>query len=361
MSSINFILQSVDGIGKTYISTKIADYFKSQNAKLVALYCDQEGMLLNYYLKSVEQKIELIDASGQLISSAFNRIIAKAAISKSNILIDCAAKDFVTISQFFAQFSTQNLLRENEIETYLHVVIVGGSQQDETLNGLLTICKIVPESVKIVVWLNQFFGQIEAEGKAFEELKLYKNNRERIHSVLRIEETNLAGDLNEIGSNLIHQLDAIFGLIAPPNLDALINQKNEELAINILQNSRKFGREFVEEKLQIERLDRYSQLLNATFEKHLNLLSASNSLLLNEASNRSEIIVTQAAEYLTRRLRQAADESFDTTSKFLALKIAEANKAAEDAKKSRDFAIYASIIALAFLACDLIWKLYSVH
>lgn len=361
MNSINFIIQSVDGIGKTHITTKITEYFKSRNKELIMLDYDLETKLGTNHLKHTEQKIEQIYASGQLIPNALNKIIAKTLKSKANILFDCEAKNFVSVSQLIAQINTQNLLHENEIEAYIHVLVVGGSQQDETLNGLLTLCKIVQDSVKIVVWLNPFFGQIDANGKAFEELKLYKNNREKIHSIVKIADTNPNDDLTHIGSNLSHQLDAIFGLVELFNFDIQSNQKSEKLAYDTSQNYRKFRSDFDEERLQIESPVRYSQAINSAFEKHLNLLSASNSLHLTEACNRAEIVVTQAAEYLNNQLLQTADEIAANTSRMVAMQIAQANKAADDAKKSRDFAIYASIIALALVTGDLILKLYNIH
>ena len=38
----------------------------------------------------------------------------------------------------------------------------------------------------MVVWLNEFFGDIEIEGKTFEELQIYTNNKERISGIIRI-------------------------------------------------------------------------------------------------------------------------------------------------------------------------------
>lgn len=75
-----------------------------------------------------------------------------------------------------------------------------------------------------------------------------------------------------------------------------------------------------------------------------------NALHLSEASNRAEIVVTQAAEYLTMQLNQAADGIFASTSNMLAAQISEANKAAGEAKQARNFAIIAVIIALFLIA-----------
>jgi len=43
-----------------------------------------------------------------------------------------------------------------------------------------------PGNGELVIWLNEFFGGIEAEGKTFEEMKVYQNNKDRGRGIVRI-------------------------------------------------------------------------------------------------------------------------------------------------------------------------------
>ncbi len=44
----------------------------------------------------------------------------------------------------------------------------------------------MPGNAEIIVWLNEFFGDIEAEGKTFEEMKVYQQNKDRVRGIVRI-------------------------------------------------------------------------------------------------------------------------------------------------------------------------------
>lgn len=50
----------------------------------------------------------------------------------------------------------------------------------------------MPPEARIIVWLNEFFGDIEANGKTFEEMRAYTDNRERISGLVKL--TKLSGD-----------------------------------------------------------------------------------------------------------------------------------------------------------------------
>lgn len=351
MNTINFIIQSVDGIGKTYVATKIHEYFKSKNIDLNR-YSSNENINSNI---SEVQKIELIASSNEISPSALNQIIDTNTSSKTNTLIDTEAKDFIPISQYIGLNIAQELLVKNDITAYLHIVIVGDRHQDETLNGLLNVFKIVPENVKIIVWLNEYFGAINADGKTFEELKLYKNNCDKIHKINVLDSEISDKNLGNNHSNLSEQLDTIFGLENVVIQNTQIEKIIENIAPNILQKLIDKLPHINTENLTEEVIAQYTEKLNIAFEKHLNSLAAANALNLSEASNKAELITTQAAQYITNHMREAADEIYASTSKMLAAQIAEANKAAIEAKNARNFTIAFSIIALALVACALIW------
>ncbi|MGC3998062.1 MAG: hypothetical protein QM767_11455 [Anaeromyxobacter sp.] len=40
------------------------------------------------------------------------------------------------------------------------------------------------------MWLNEYFGKIEAQGKTFEQMKIYERYKDRITAVLRIPAQN---------------------------------------------------------------------------------------------------------------------------------------------------------------------------
>lgn len=103
-------------------------------------------------------------------------------------------------------------------------------------------------------------------------------------------------------------------------------------------------------------LGKYIEAISDRLEYHLSQANASHSLQSSEANRQAEIVVTQAAEYLTKQLNQAADGIAASTSSLLAVQIDAANKAAKEAKNSRNWSILAVISLLTFVAIEIIIK-----
>ena len=334
MRTINFIIEGVGGIGKGLISSILETHLQKK-------YQDNSGAAIH--------KLDLFKVQGKIEIVTLNNAIASSALSYGDIVVDVGASNLDDALQLIAQGEVQELLQKHSVKAFIHVLVIGGEYQHETLNGLLQICKSIPPGAKIIVWLNEQFGQIEAGGKSFEELKLYINNRDKIAGIVRIGKPTSAKSDEDSLREIIRQLDVIF-----PNM--LLNEQSVQAqrktetqnskALHLVSENEIRG-QF--EALHLEALTKFNDTLNASFEKHLEQLSAANALHQSEASNRAEIIITQAAEYLTKQMRQAADEITVTTAKVLSQHVAEANKAVQRAKNSRDVVIYILILVLIVL------------
>jgi hypothetical protein len=75
---------------------------------------------------------------------------------------------------------------EADRQPVVHVVVTSGPAMLDTIKGLASIVRNFPPSVRVVVWLNEYFGPIvNASGRPFEELPACIDNKERIFAVIR--------------------------------------------------------------------------------------------------------------------------------------------------------------------------------
>ena len=56
----------------------------------------------------------------------------------------------------------------------------------DTLRGLASVIQNYPPAVRIVAWLNEYFGPLQADGIGFEDTKVYRDNRDRIAGIIRL-------------------------------------------------------------------------------------------------------------------------------------------------------------------------------
>lgn len=104
----------------------------------------------------------------------------------SHFVIDNGAASFIPLSYYIAENDAINLIAQHGKQVVIHTVITGGQAMRDTLAGFAQLVEQLPPDARIVVWLNEFFGDIEAEGKSFEEMRVYMNNRERVHGLVKI-------------------------------------------------------------------------------------------------------------------------------------------------------------------------------
>ncbi len=373
-------MQAKNDVGKTYIASILAEYFQAMGHEFRAFDADKSK---NSFFKFDGLKvapIEILDANRHLNPTTFDKFWAEAISHNNNLVIDTGGDIFEPLVQHFVKNGFDNLIAESTTEIIVHTVIAGGDRLDDTINGLVTLCNKLPFKVKIVVWLNENFGPIEVAGKPFEGFKIYENNKDKIHGIIRIREQNSdlfkadllkkntlkmtlseaikSEEFSEVSSRrfeefqreLFEQLDIVFAsqiaLKRKTEMQKIVENVDKKTAPKAFETDALI----LGQTLNEEALAKYSNAINKAFEKHLDQLASANALHLSEANRCAEIVITQAAEYLTKHLNKAAEEIIASTSRLLAAQIIEANKAANEAKNARNLALIAAIISLFFIS-----------
>lgn len=382
---MNFILQAKSNVGKTFIASILAEYFHSNCNEFQAFDTYNKGNSFTEF-RGVEVKLlELSDKNRYFIPSVFGTFWADSINCANDIIIDIVADLFEPLVKHFNKCISENLNTDSNKVMIVHTVIAGGDKLDDTINGLVTLCNRLPPNIKILVWLNEYFGPIEVDGKPFQEFKIYDNNREKIHGIIKIrapESEFFKADLNKKNEQKLTFEEAInsdeFSVASKHRLriiqHELFEQLNEFLSPfltpKISQKVVDFGTEepaqtpsenepiIATQIYNDEVVAKYIDAINSSFETNLNKLSAANTLQKSEANKQAEILVTQAAEYITKQMHQAADELAASTLKLIVSQTSEANKSAMIAKKSRDVAIIAASTAVAFLIIGVVGKLF---
>ena len=185
MKQVHFTLQGKGGVGKTFVSSLIAQYLRSKGESVVVIDTDPVNATLSGYAAFDTQRLELMEG-GSLIERNFDSLIEQVVEEDSNFVIDNGAATFIPLSFYIAENDAINVIAESGKQVVIHTVITGGQAIRDTLAGFASLVEQMPEQARIVVWLNEFFGDIVAEGKEFEEMKVYLNNKDRVHGIVRI-------------------------------------------------------------------------------------------------------------------------------------------------------------------------------
>ncbi|EPL0286174.1 P-loop NTPase [Proteus mirabilis] len=185
MKQVHFTLQGKGGVGKSFVSSLIAQYLRASGNPVTVIDTDPVNATLAGYKAFNAERLELMEG-GSLIERNFDKLIEQVVEVDTNFVIDNGAASFIPLSYYIAENDAINLIGENGKQVIIHTVITGGQAIRDTLAGFASLVEQMPGNAEIIVWLNEFFGDIEAEGKTFEEMKVYQQNKDRVRGIVRI-------------------------------------------------------------------------------------------------------------------------------------------------------------------------------
>ncbi|OCS38165.1 conjugal transfer protein TraL [Campylobacter fetus subsp. venerealis] len=181
--NLHFVLNAKGGIGKSFISSLLCQYLLFKNENILAIDTDPNNTTL-YNTKALKAKfLQLISEDGNFNVREFDKIIEITFEKKhDNIIIDSGATTFIPLVSYLKENEIINLLKDNEINVYMHVPIVGGQARDDTILGLTQLIQAFDSS--FIVWINEYHGKLLKDDKEFEEFEEYQKIKEKIVAVI---------------------------------------------------------------------------------------------------------------------------------------------------------------------------------
>ncbi len=185
MAKIHIILQGKGGVGKSFIAAALAQYKMSKDQNPFCIDTDPVNATF-YGYKGLEVKRLQIMEADEINSRSFDTLIEMIATTKNDVIIDNGASSFVPLSHFLISHQVPALLAEMGHKLIIHTVITGGQALLDTVSGFSQLVSQFPTETLFVVWLNPYWGSIEHEGKSFEQMKAYTNNKDRVSAIVQI-------------------------------------------------------------------------------------------------------------------------------------------------------------------------------
>lgn len=187
-NSVHFILQGKGGVGKSFIASILAQYFLNRSRLVKSYDTDPINQTLTSYTALNAKHIPLLDGS-KINERNFDFLIEKIITEDGIFIVDNGASSFVPLSNYLIENNVFSLLEESGKKVYIHCVITGGQALLDTLSGFNALSKQTGVN-NIVVWLNEFFGAVESDGKFFTDMKAYKDNAQNIYGIIQINKRN---------------------------------------------------------------------------------------------------------------------------------------------------------------------------
>lgn len=200
--AINMILQGKGGVGKTLVASILTQWHIAKGREVYCADTDPVNDTFSRYTAFPVETIQIMDLSNNINSRMFDSLIEKLLKIETDSVIDNGASTFVPLSAYMAESDIIPLLEDAGKEVIIHTVLTGGQGLRDTLVGLDALLATQP--AKVVVWENEYFGEITKNGKTFLQSDLYNKNKDRIAGVVKIEkrtQNTFVADMEMLASN----------------------------------------------------------------------------------------------------------------------------------------------------------------
>lgn len=186
---VHLILQGKGGVGKSLVSSILAQYFIDQNKGNVTCFdTDPVNQSFKNYKALNAEHIPLLE-NAKINERNFDALLERLLSDDGIFVVDNGASSFIPLSNYIIENNVISMLNDAGREVFVHCIVTGGQALIDTLQGLNILAKQF-NSKNVVVWLNEYFGAIEIDGKKFTDMKVFTENADKIFCLVNIPKRN---------------------------------------------------------------------------------------------------------------------------------------------------------------------------
>lgn len=180
VGGIHLTLQGKGGVGKSLVASILAQYLRDKGREVRCIDTDPVNRTFAQYGALGADRLNLRDDHNRIEQRAFDSLMERFLTEENaTFVVDNGASTFLPLWHYLLENSALDYLRRNGRRVYVHTVITGGQALLDTLNGFHELAQTTEER-NIVVWVNEYFGRVEAEGKKFSEMSAYRENSDKV-------------------------------------------------------------------------------------------------------------------------------------------------------------------------------------
>jgi hypothetical protein len=173
-------LQGKGGVGKSLVAAILAQFFKHSGRDVSCIDTDPVNRTFAQYAALGADRLQLRDEHNRIDQRSFDVLMERFLTQDgATFVVDNGASTFLPLWHYLLENNALDYLRGNGRKVFVHTVITGGQALMDTLNGFHELAQTTQER-NIVVWVNEYFGRVEADGKKLTEMAAFRDNAEKV-------------------------------------------------------------------------------------------------------------------------------------------------------------------------------------
>lgn len=190
-TEVHLILQGKGGVGKSLVAAILAQYFAHHQGR-ANVHCvdtDPVNQTFAQYRELGVARLDLLADDGSIDARVFDSLMERLLTEDGVFVVDNGASTFIPMWNYILENDVVRVLGEAGRRLFVHCVITGGQALVDTLSGFAKLAETTPDR-NIVLWVNEYFGRVEREGKLLRDLPVYRENAAKVWGSVAIPKRN---------------------------------------------------------------------------------------------------------------------------------------------------------------------------
>jgi hypothetical protein len=187
-AAVHFVLQGKGGVGKSFVASILAQYFRERGREVICVDTDPVNQTFAQYRDLQVDRLNLL-ADGAVDQRAFDGLVERLLTEEGLFVVDNGASTFIPMWNYILENDVIRVLRDGGRNLFVHCVLTGGQALTDTLTGFAKLAETTPDQ-NIVLWVNEYFGRVERDGRSLSELPVYREHAEKVWGSVAIPKRN---------------------------------------------------------------------------------------------------------------------------------------------------------------------------
>lgn len=189
-NTVHFILQGKGGIGKTLVSTFLAQWLKAKDETPPRCFdTDQENPTFSRYRALDVMHIPVMTDARIIDPKGFDNLMLALLEAEGNCVVDNGANTFSPLMAYLIENDAFALMKESGKQAYVHTIVGGGDTLHDTAAGFVSTANSV--SAPLILWENEYFGLLQSpSGKQFGESQTFSEHADKVKGKVTLVQRN---------------------------------------------------------------------------------------------------------------------------------------------------------------------------
>lgn len=187
--TMHIFLQFKGGIGTTLAASMLASYLESTGQ--IVRFADLDPIFqTNLSCRRISyETIRIVDDSFDINVRNLDALLENFMHNEGHMVVDVSSTVVIPFCHYIKDNGAAEFLKNVGKKIIFHMILTGGGALDHTVKGIQIL--LGNQLVPVLVWENEYFGEMKKNGKTFIQSDFFNKNQHQILGIVKLSDNAL--------------------------------------------------------------------------------------------------------------------------------------------------------------------------